>query len=372
MRSPAALSRPQDAAAYCEGHPGLLSSREAGSRFTVAGWAALAEHPALLEHAQPLHPSAAGCEDGTDESLRPLLASLLLSPAGGSVRLHVPPRGAHSLLSQVCGRLAVVAYPPSDGEALSGVDGQSCFDPWSEAAPVGSPHSATLRAGDTLLLPRGWWLAFRWLQPGVTLRREWFSLGPHADGFAASLAPPPPAPAASTAEPDSADGCALDRAQALRQSGNAHFAGGALAEAQASYSAAIQVLAGSAGSVDVREAACDDEPAAALLCSLLSNRAACSLRMRRHAACVADCTAVLRATRPHDESTAKALFRRARAKEALGDADGAMADFGRLLELQPGCGEAREALEAYHSPLHRIVVMSSGDEDMRRRQRGGL
>ncbi len=89
----------------------------------------------------------------------------------------------------------------------------------------------------------------------------------------------------------------------------------------------------------------------------------------------------------------KALFRRAKAHEGRGDADAAQADFKRVAELQPYNVDAQEEarpgpqhcsdacadshpvctqLEKYKSVLHRIVVMSYGDADMRRRQQGGL
>ncbi len=90
----------------------------------------------------------------------------------------------------------------------------------------------------------------------------------------------------------------------------------------------------------------------------------------------------------------KALFRRAKAHEGRGHADAAQADFKRVAELQPHNADAQEEaraqshgavlmhaadsdptctqLENYKSVLHRIVVMSYGDADMRRRQQGGL
>lgn len=73
-----------------------------------------------------------------------------------------------------------------------------------------------------------------------------------------------------------------------------------------------------------------------------------------------------------DPVALKALFRRGKAREGLGDADGALADFKAVAELQPANGEAADEVERYASVLHRIVVMSHGDADMRRRQTGGL
>lgn len=122
----------------------------------------------------------------------------------------------------------------------------------------------------------------------------------------------------------------------------------------------------------MNDACGSDEQAATQLCASLSNRAACWLRRKQWAKAMKDCNAVLRAGRPHDEVTIKALFRRAKAHEGLGDADAAQADFKRVLELQPHNADAAEQLEMYKSVLHRIVIMSYGDEDMRRRQKGGI
>ena len=90
----------------------------------------------------------------------------------------------------------------------------------------------------------------------------------------------------------------------------------------------------------------------------------------------------------------KALFRRGKAHEGLGDADAALADFKRVVELEPNNAAAREEVrmlhvvdaacrrcadcaasrqvENYGSILHRLVVMSYCDADTRRRQQGGI
>jgi len=236
-----------------------------------------------------------------------------------------------------------------------------------------------------------------------------------AAGRAAGVPPPPPQGGGESAESEAAvaaadaarstSGTPIARARELRSLGNAAFTAGRMREADELYSAGIDALVppppppepeeaaggGDCGPplfpsvlpaashesaddvpLDVAEAAGDDDEAAGLLCALLCNRAAVSLRRRRFAAARRDASAVLRAGRAHDETTLKALWRRGKAHEGRGDADAAAADFARVLELQPSNAEARETLEAYRSPLHRIVVMSYGDEDTRRRQIGGL
>lgn len=323
----------------------------------------------------------------------------------------------------------MVCYSPSDSACVYGgerVEGQSSFDPFAAdfaAYPLARravPHAAVLLSGDTLMLPRGWWLAARPLQPTVALRREWVSPGPHAQRFQALLraqekqaatAVPHrvagvelPAPeialendpdvdifvvrAARAAHHPSSHHIACrhsralcQRAAAHRTRGNGLFSCGRVREACEAYSAAIDLLtlrrADEAARValqaaDVQEACAGDEAAAAALCACLANRAACWLRRKQWSRALQDCNAVLRAGRPYDDVTVKALFRRAKAHEGLGDADAAQADFRRVLELQPSNADAQEQLELYRSVLHRIVVMSYGDEDVRRRQKGGL
>ena len=87
----------------------------------------------------------------------------------------------------------------------------------------------------------------------------------------------------------------------------------------------------------------------------------------------------------------KALFRRGKAHEGLGDADAALADFKRVVELEPhnaaaleearaaACASSTRCLTArraqvdnFGSILHRLVVMSFADADTRRRQHGGI
>ena len=94
----------------------------------------------------------------------------------------------------------------------------------------------------------------------------------------------------------------------------------------------------------------------------MSNRAAAWLRRKRWAEALADCNAVLRGgcarlavltvahaliahppgRRRSSAITLKALFRRGKAHEGLGDADAALADFKRVVELEPNNAAALE------------------------------
>lgn len=188
----------------------------------------------------------------------------------------------------------------------------------------------------------------------------------------------------------------------MRAQGNKHFAAGLYREATEVYSAAIKLLDGS-GSVDASPARGD------LLAACLSNRAAVWLRRKRWPEALADCNAVLRGgcvqlaalrfaqalnspppwSRRANTVMIKALFRRGKAHEGMGNADAALADFKRVVELEPNnaaaleeartpayasttrCLTARRAqVDNYGSILHRLVVMSYCDADTRRRQQG--
>lgn len=447
---------PQDAAAYCQGLEAgqLLADHErgAGTPFAVVGWSPLVAHRALEEQVQPL--LAPHIQDGTPPALRLHMCTIILAPPGATHRLAVAPRDTHAMIAQARwhapshapvphltdlpwpgnqmeGALQVVCYPPNDTKAVYGNErrpGQSSFDPFAadfNAFPLArgaTPHACVLHPGDTLLVPRGWWVTTRQLTPGVLLRREWVSAGAHAAQFQAASAASAQAPAQpgrvagvevqppasdedSTADDTGQDifvvrathsaefvivTCVTDaqpcmrhlqRAAAHRSRGNDFFTAGRIREATEAYSNAIDLLTLHSQdeaqrivleTLDVNDACGSDEEAARQLCACLANRAACWLRRKQWAKAMRDCNAVLRAGRPHDEVTIKALFRRAKAHEGMGDADSAQADFRRVLELQPHNSDAAEQLEMYKSVLHRIVVMSYGDEDMRRRQKGGI
>ncbi|QDZ22239.1 hypothetical protein A3770_07p47570 [Chloropicon primus] len=108
-----------------------------------------------------------------------------------------------------------------------------------------------------------------------------------------------------------------------------------------------------------------------LLAASYCNRAACFLRCGEWSAAVTDSDEVLRLC-PPSSLTVKALFRRGKAHEALGDADAARRDFESALMLEPQNKLATEAHDNYKSVLHRLVVLSRGAPEVRARQRKGL
>lgn len=68
----------------------------------------------------------------------------------------------------------------------------------------------------------------------------------------------------------------------------------------------------------------------------------------------------------------KALFRRAKGLEGMGDLDGATRDLKTVAEIQPHNRDALKELDTYRSPLHRIMILGNGTQEMRMRQRGGM
>ena len=104
---------------------------------------------------------------------------------GCTTRLHFDAQQTHAWLSQVRGRKQFVLYPPSDAERLrlhGWEHATGCtrvYDPARPPEPLAYPGVARLRprvailgAGDTLLVPRGWWHYARALDANVTLMRN--------------------------------------------------------------------------------------------------------------------------------------------------------------------------------------------------------
>jgi len=109
----------------------------------------------------------------------------------------------------------------------------------------------------------------------------------------------------------------VKRAEALRAEGNAHFKAGRMDAARLTYSSAIAASPPRENSARA---------------TILTNRAAASLKLSDWTAAINDCTAALTLTAIAPESRAKALFRRATAFAAAGDVESAQND---LLELPP-------------------------------------
>ncbi|CAM9855369.1 unnamed protein product, partial [Sphacelaria rigidula] len=120
----------------------------------------------------------------------------------------------------------------------------------------------------------------------------------------------------------------LDSAQELKAAGNKAFAAGDLDQALASYSSALAGCSSDSSAQGVE-----------LRATILTNRAAVLLKQGKAADCAADCSAALDC----DPGRVKAYFRRAVARELLGEDGDALRDAKRAIELDPGNKDAVRA-----------------------------
>lgn len=161
---------------------------------------------------------------------------------------------------------------------------------------------------------------------------------------------------------------AMDRAEALKLRGNALFAQGKFREAREMYGDALRTALGvdddgdedekmtttltTVGKSTPRSSAVDglktndgemnhETILDARIATYYANRAACSLRLEDYEASSKDCTAAIKI----DKDYVKAYARRATAREALGDVEGAYEDYEKTLELAPRDGAASRAKE---------------------------
>lgn len=136
-------------------------------------------------------------------------------------------------------------------------------------------------------------------------------------------------------------GEALAEAERGKACGLALFAEGAWGAARDVFAQLASKLAGLRGLEEAEEERC-----VALRTALLLNAAACSQRLGEHAAAAASCSAVLDRL---DAACAKALYRRAVSRTALGLWDEARADLAAAREAGAGeddCGRALARLKA--------------------------
>ena len=126
-----------------------------------------------------------------------------------------------------------------------------------------------------------------------------------------------------------------DAVARMKDIGNASYAREAYAEAMAAYGDAIEACGRAGDGVGVGD---DDDGRGRRLAILYGNRAACAMKLRRFEACVEDCDRAIEA----DSGYVKAWFRRARAREAMDDLEGALGDYEKAAAL----GEPSAAREA--------------------------
>lgn len=219
-------------------------------------------------------------------------------------------------------------------------------------ARAATPETTILGEGDVLVVPAGWWCGWRALAHAAVLRRRFVS--PRALPAALARGRAVEAAVDEFAAAEDPDTDVYVRAELHKKQGNAWFTQGRVREARGAYSRAIALLRGAADF-------CFDEAAAGRgnLAVYYCNRAACHLQLKDFDRAVADCNEVLRAGRC-DGVAVKALFRRGKAHEGLGDVKPAYRDFQQVVALEPNNRAALEELDQYASVMHRLLVKHSG------------
>ncbi|CAM9970461.1 unnamed protein product [Scytosiphon promiscuus] len=138
--------------------------------------------------------------------------------------------------------------------------------------------------------------------------------------------PPPPPTGGDKAVAAGTGG--VGGAAKLKEAGNKAFSQGDLDKAHELYSAALEQCSG--------ECSTEEDT---LKATILTNRAMVLFKQGKAEACVSDCTSAVEA----DPGRVKAYFRRALAREQLGEDGDALRDAKRVLELEPGNKEAVRA-----------------------------
>ena len=139
-------------------------------------------------------------------------------------------------------------------------------------------------------------------------------------------------------------------ADAHKARGNACFASGAYEDAREAYTHALRVIGARDGDgdgdkenhadADANADADADDDVDVVAATYYANRAACALKVGDYASASADASRALAL----DATYTKAYARRAVAREALDDVEGALDDFQRVLEREKGDGAARRAV----------------------------
>ena len=285
-------------------------------------------------------------------------------------------------------------------------------DEFGSAGRRAKARIAILGPGDVLVVPQGWWWTALALETSVAVTGK--------VGAAATPATVETTAAVTNPIGASADVILLNdksadiarRCFAAKRIGNDYFTKTKFRSAVEAYSVGIRLLSADDVIVDDRGTAppaavakatmtrarnpssqsffsADGGETSALLATLLCNRAAAGLKLKRWHDVIEDCTASLRIshTQYHSQgssgdseqmsssptaTTAKLYYRRARALEMIGDADGAVRDMKRVLELEPNNASALHCMREYSSILNRIIIVNRGAEDVKRRQVKGL
>eukprot|EP00850_Spirogloea_muscicola_P017371 SM000148S01048 [mRNA] locus=s148:339120:340201:- [translate_table: standard] len=162
--------------------------------------------------------------------------------------------------------------------------------------------------------------------------------------------PPPPSPLAPPARPRGSM-TAEERIAAAgrhKDEGNAAFKAGELDEAMRQYEIALGYVSEDF-MLQMYGKYVDLANAARLPCLL--NTAACLLRLRRYDEAAEHCSMVL----VEDGTSVKALFRRGKARAALGQSESARADLEAALKLAPGDAAVLSELRALRAQARQVA-----------------
>lgn len=156
-----------------------------------------------------------------------------------------------------------------------------------------------------------------------------------------------------------------DAFDALRRAGNEAYDREAYVEATRAYTRALATIEAHAlatiGDADARTMR--------RACALRANRAACYVKRRKSARAMEDATWVI--ARPLDAGPAilvKALYRRARANELIGDVEAAIADLRAAEKIDPHDALIQNGLKQFTSVFHLAVVLDRASPEVLARQ----
>lgn len=155
---------------------------------------------------------------------------------------------------------------------------------------------------------------------------------------------------------------ALADLEAIRVAGNEAYDREAFVEATARYTECVEALEKRLGSAE-------GEGTARRACAIRANRAACFVKRGKHALAMEDASWVI--ARPLEAGAgilAKALYRRARAHEGVGDVEAALADLRAAEKIDPHDALIQSALNNFTSVFHIAVVLDRASPEVLARQ----
>ena len=150
--------------------------------------------------------------------------------------------------------------------------------------------------------------------------------------------------------------------EANRVAGNEAYDREAFVEATARYTECVEALEKRLGSAE-------GEGTARRACAIRANRAACFVKRGKHELAMEDASWVI--ARPLEAGPgilAKALYRRSRAHEGVGDAEAALADLRAAEKIDPHDALIQSGLKNFTSVFHVALVLDRASPEVLARQ----